>query len=749
MENNLNKSALKGFLEFAQEANTRSTLAVEDGLKPVHRRILYGMAVDKITATGPHTGSAKVVGNILGNYHPHGDASVYDAAVRLSQDFKLRYPLIDFNGNNGSILDPDSYAASRYTKMRLTPLGQMMLEDIEKNTVDMVENYNGELMEPVVLPSMIPNTLLNGGMGIGVGVSSSLVPHNLGEIVDGVIAYINNPRITTEEMMQHIQGPDFPTGGVITDAFKLNEIYESGKGTVTLRSKYRIETIDGRPVIVVTETPYLINIESRIIAPIQQMVVEEGYDKIYDVQNASGKHGLKLHIILNKDENPHAVLQHLFDRTGLQTIIKVNNTVMLSDGSFITLGIRGLISYYLKHQHNILIRKYKWELDKASARLHIVEGLIIAVTNIDEVVKTIKESSNTGQAKINLIQKFNLSMEQATAILDMRLARLTSLEINKLQDEKKELIEKITEFKAIISSEKRREDIIIKFLQNLKKNYNDNRRTTVSEMSIVEKGEHIYITVDDTNTIHTIGKDELHAMTRKKISGKAPVCGIECNTKDSLMVLDKTGKAYLTTGREILDGETFDNQVIQILPYESKDFMVFVTESGIIKKTSSIKFKKSSQVTKVRDDDRLLNMFFANDDEFIVALGSDGKAINLPVSDIIPIGKLTFGSKGFTTDKVIAATLASEKDLILTITSDGKAKLTKHEEFAVNTKGSTGQVVTEDCQFVMSTKTAGYVTIFGQDSKVSIIDINSLAIKGKTATGAKVFSTKIASVVLV
>ena len=750
MTNNLNKNALDGFLEFAKEANTRSTLAVEDGLKPVHRRILFGMAEDKIWATGQHTGSAKIVGSILGNYHPHGDASVYDAAVRLSQDFKLRYPLINFYGNNGSILDPDSYAASRYTKMKLSPLGQLMLEDIQKNTVDMVENYNGELLEPVVLPSMIPNAILNGGMGIGVGISSSLVPHNLAEVVDGINAYINNPKITTEELMHHIQGPDFPTGGIITDSFKLPEIYESGKGTVTLRSKYRIEQANGRPVIVITETPYLINIENRIIGPIQQMVTEENYDKIYDVQNASGKNGFELHIILEKDANPNAVLQTLFERTGLQTTIKINNTVMMADGSFITLGMRGLITHYLKHQHNILIRKYKWELEKAEDRLHIVDGLIIAVENIDEVVKIIKGSKSTAEAKTNLIKAFKLSELQSAAILDMRLARLTSLEINKLQAEKKELLAKITEFKSIIASEKKREEIISKFLRDLKKNYADSRRTKISEMSIIEKGEHVYITIDEANTISYISKDELHGMARKKIASKAPVCAIECNTKDSVALLDIKGKCYVATGREIIDGKvSFDAAIMQILPYEEKDYMLFVTEQGIIKKTPSIKIKKSSQVTKIRDEDKPIAMFFANDEDYVMVLGTEGKVINLAVADIPGIGRLTYGSKGITTDKVLAATLAKSVDLILTVSSDNKAKLTKHEDFIVNTKGSTGQVTTEDCINIKSVHNATSLVLFGTDSKVGVINVNSLAIKGKTAAGAKVFSSKLASVVCV
>lgn len=752
MTNNLNKLSLEGFLEFAQEANTRSTLAVEDGLKPVHRRILYGMAEGGFWSDKSHGGSAKIVGTILGNYHPHGDASVYDAAVRLSQNFKLRYPLVDFYGNGGSILDPDSYAASRYTKMRLSKLGELMLTDIEKNTAIMVENYNGELMEPLVLPSRIPNVLLNGGMGIGVGVSSSLVPHNLSEVCDGIIAYIKNPHIKIEELMQYIQGPDFPGGGIITDAFSLKETYESGKGTVTLRSKYSILQQNGRPVISITEIPYLIGIENRIIAPIQDMVNNEGYDKIYDIQNASGKNGLELRIILEKDSNPMQVLQTLFDRTGLQTTIKINNTVMLGDGSFVTLNLRGLIAQYITHQHYILQKKYQWELDKALARLNIVEGLIIAVQNIDEVVALIKASTSTMTAKVALIKRFNLNDLQAAAILDMKLARLTSLEINKLVTEKKELEKSIEEYQLIINSHSVRESMMIKFLTDLKAKFGDGRRTKLAEMAIIEKGEHVYITVDTANVFNVIPKDDIATMTRSKKGGTIAkdyiVGAIECNTKDSLVLLDIHGKMYLTEAITIVSGEFKpEANICQILKPEEKDYMIFVTQSGIIKKTPNTRIKKSSQATKVREDDKLIGMYYANDNDFIMVLGSEGKAVNIPVSEISALGKLTYGAKGISTDKVISATVSGAEDLILTITSENKAKLTKHDDFLISTKGTTGHLITEDCLWIKNMGTDQFITMFGEDGKAATLNTNSLAIKGRNSVGAKIFNSKIVVVV--
>ena len=749
----LDKLSLEGFLEYSQEANTRSTLAVEDGLKPVHRRILYSMAEDKVLSNKSHVKSAKIVGQVLGAYHPHGDSSVYDAAIRLSQDFKLRYPLIDFYGNNGSILDPDSYAASRYTSMRLSPLGELMLQDIKKDTVPMTENYSGDLLEPVVLPSMVPNVLLNGGMGIGVGVSSSLLPHNLSEVVEGIKAYIKNPRITTEQLMNYIQGPDFPTGAIITDGFSLKEAYDSGKGTVKLRAKYSIQNVGGRAHIVITEVPYLISIENRIINKIKEMVTEEDYDKIYDVQNSSGKHGLELRIILEKDVNPMSVIKEVFDKTGLETTVKINQTVMLADGNFVTLGLRGLISYYLKHQHTILMKKYQWELNKARERLNIVNGIIIAIQNIDEVVKIIKQSETTSKAKVALIKRFNLNEPQAKAILDMKLSRLTSLEINGLLKEKEELEKQILDFIDIINKSERREAIIIKFLNDLKAKFGDDRRTTISEMTIVEKGEHVYIAVDNANNFKSVLTEEIATLSRGKkgtlfSKNNSIISAIECNTKDRLLLLDIHGKVYITTGADIVEGNIkVDSQIIQILKPEDKDFMIFVTQEGIIKKTPSIKFKRTVQVTKVRDSDRLIGMYFANDTDYIMALGSEGKAINLKVSDINSIGKLTYGSKGMSTKAIVAATVSGSDDLILTITAENKAKLTKHEDFLVNTKATTGQLITDDCIYILNIGTSTSITLFGEDGRAANINVGSLAIKGRNSMGAKIFNSKIRTVI--
>ena len=745
---NIDVQSLSGFLEFAQEANTRSTLAVEDGLKPVHRRILFSMGEDKAFSNKPELGSPKIVGNVLGNYHPHGDTAVYDAAIRMSQDFKMRYPLIQVRGNSGKIVEPENFAAMRYTQMRLTPLGEMMLSDIEKDAVDMISNYNETCEEPVVLTSTLPNLLLNGGMGIGVGISSSLVPHNLNEICDGIIAYTKNPRITVEELMNHIQGPDFPTGGVITDAFSLPAIYESGKGTIKLRAKYHIATIAGKTTIVITEIPYLISAESRIIVPIQELVAEEGYDQIDDIQNCSGNHGLELRIILEKNANVNSVLQKLFEKTALEVTIKINQTVMLKDGTFVTLGLRGLIAQYLGHQHDVLIRTSQYDINKAQARLHIVNGLIIAARNIDEVVTLIKGSSNSAEAKVKLISKFEFDEIQAQAVLELRLSRLTSLEIDKLLKEKGEIEVKIIALQEIVNSNTKRTSIIVNFLSNLKSKYGDSRRTMISEMKIIEKGEHVYLSVNSGNQFTTTTKDEITAKG-KKVAAKSKVIDIlYCNTKDTIMLLDDEGKIYSYPVNELLDGKaTFDSQIIKLMPIEEKDFFIFITKDGLAKKTPWFSFKRSSQGTKLKEGDKMFTMLFANDSDYLMVLGSEGRCMNIPVSDLNSLGKLTYGSKVIATKEVLAATVCSKDDLLLTITSDNKAKLTEHSDFIINSKGASGSIITEDCINLINTKTYTELTIFGEDNKPSILAVNTLAIKSRNSIGAKIYNYKIDKIV--
>lgn len=744
----LNDISLKGFLEFAQEANTRSTLSSRDGLKPVHRRILYTLHEDKLFSNKEHLVSAKVVGNVLGNYHPHGDASVYDAAVRLSQDFKLRYPLVDIYGNNGSIFD-DPAAASRYTKMRLTPLGELMLTEIEKDSVEMVENFSGDRMEPVVLPSMVPNVLLNGGMGIGVGTSSSLVPHNLSEVVDGILAYIDNKRITIEELMTHIQGPDFPVGGVIVDAFSLPEIYETGRGTVKVRAKYSFETVAGRPHIVVTEIPYLASVENKIIKPIQALVAEEDYDQIFDVQNNSGKDGLEIRIILEKNANPYAVLQTLFQKTGLESTVKINQTILREDGSFVTLGLRGLIIEYLKHQHDVIIRRSTFELNKSKDRLHIVRGLLIAVQNIDAVVKIIKESKDTATARKSLIAEFKLSEEQAKAILDLRLARLTSLEIGKLQTEEKNLISYIAQLKKIIANENEREKIIIQNLTMLKTKFGDSRRTLITENTISEKGERVYLVLLD-GQISSLSKEEVSVMTRgrrgtKVVKGNISAA-IEANIKDSIYVATTDGKIFSVTVGDILKGIVEVPNILHFLNSDEKDYIVVVTEKGIIKKTEFNKIRRSLQMTKVKDDDRIVSMHFANDSDYIMVLGTDGKIANIKVSEIAAIGRMTFGSRGVAME-VQSATVASYDDLIFSITTDNQAKLTKHPDYIVNPRGTVGSVINDNVNFIMNVGTSSFITIFGKDGRALSLNLSTLSVKGRDAVGAKIYTGEIQTII--
>lgn len=747
----LNEISLENFLEFAKEANTRSTLAVEDGLKPVHRRILYSMGEQKILSNKTHVKSAKVVGEVLGSYHPHGDSSVYDAAVRLSQDFKMRYPLVDMYGNNGSISDPDSYAASRYTSIRLSPIGEYMLGEINPETVDMVENYSGDLLEPVVLPSVIPNALINGGMGIGVGVSSSLVPHNLNEVVDAILAYIANKHITTNELMQYIQGPDFPGGGVIVDAFSLPNIYDIGKGVIKLRAKHRFETVAGRPHIVITEVPYLTSIENKIIKPIQNLIREEEYQPIFEIQNSSGKHGIELRIILEKNANPYAVLQTLFEKTGLESSVKINQTVMLKDGNFATLSLRGLILQYLKYQHNIMIKNATYHLRKSEARLHIVEGLIIAANNIDEVVQIIKKSKDIADSRKQLISRFKLSTDQAQAILDMKLARLNSLEINKLVNEEKSLIDRIADLKEVISSEGRRELDIKQMLKTLKAKFGDERRTLITENTIAEKGERILIYTNEENQVRSIKQDVIEQSAFGKVGKKAindkPIIMIDANTKDDLWIVDTTGRLIPTTVKELLsETATLEFPIAAFVKPEEKDYIVVVTKNGIVKKTSLPKIKRSIIITKVKDDDAIVKVFLANDNDYLMVLSDSGKCANIQVSEFTTQNRNTFGGKGVTMN-VADAALANSESLILTVNNDNKAKITKHEDFVVNAKGSSGATITEGTKFISIVDLNSLITIFSVDGKALSIQADRLSIKSRTSLGTTIYKAKIQNII--
>ena len=764
--NTINKISLEGFIDFAAEANGRSTPSVQDGLKVVHRRILYDMynnAYNKVM------GSAKIVGSVLGAYHPHGDTSVYDAAVRLSQPFKMRYPLIEFEGNNGSLLEPEGYAASRYTKMKLSKFGQLMGEGLEKECVDFVENYNGDTTEPVVLPGIFPQLLCNPSMGIGVGLSTNIVSHNLREVCDGIEACIDKPGITVEELMQHIKGPDFPTGGVIMDTNKLLDIYTTGKGSVRLRAKYNIQQIDGRNVIVVTEIPYLTDIETGIIKKIQQMVNEEGYEDIYDLQNNSGKQGIELHIILEKGVNVNKVLRKLFEETGLETTVKINNTVIIGKNEYATLSIKGLVSQYLKHQYDVIVRSAQYDKNKAAAKLHVLLGLIKALEDIDNVVAIIKNSKNKEDAQKKLIAHLIIDEIQAKAILDMKLSKLTSLEVETLKKDIIDLEKEIARLEKIINS-KAEQNKIIKSNLDLMRKMSDDRRTLLVDLNMGQTtGEEVFLLLKNNNRVCAICKDEIEVKNKgtkgSSISKDEIVDIIKTNTKETVYCISDNGYAYplpvslvdisadALKEQSVNIGEliSIEGNIIQLLKITpDTDYLISISEKGVSKKTNLDAFnfnRKEQQICKIKSEDSLFKVLCAKENDNIIIVQDNNKICNFSVEEIKTMGKGTIGAKIIGASKVLAATVAGKDSNILFWDNSGKGNLTSFNEVPVNGKGSSGNVGMPDCIGALNVDNTKYVSIIGENNKSITIDISSMNSKSAKAKGVKIYNGQILKII--
>lgn len=501
---NINDEMKNSYLDYAMSVIVGRALPdVRDGLKPVHRRILYAMSELGMTPDKPHKKSARLVGEVLGKYHPHGDTAVYDAMVRMAQDFACRYPLVDGHGNFGSI-DGDSAAAMRYTEARMAKITQEMLADIDKDTVDFVPNFDDTLKEPVVLPARIPNLLINGSSGIAVGMATNIPPHNLGEIIDGVIMLIDNPDATPQELMMAVKGPDFPTGGIIMGREGIKSAYKTGRGAIRIRAKTTIETMsNGKSRILVHELPYQVN-KARLIEKIAELVRDKKIDGITDLRDESDRMGMQIVIELRKDANPQVVLNQLFKHTQLQETFGV---IMLAlvDGQPKVLNLRDALFYYLEHQKDVITRRTRFELDKAEARAHILEGLKIALDHLDEVIKTIRESRTVEIARNALMDKFGLSEKQAQAILDMRLQKLTGLEREKLEEEYKNLLERIAYLKAVLANEHMVLGIIKEELLVIKEKYNDPRRTEISINDVNIDTEDLIAEEDMVITITHLG----------------------------------------------------------------------------------------------------------------------------------------------------------------------------------------------------------------------------------------------------
>uniref|UniRef100_UPI0040270C10 DNA gyrase subunit A n=2 Tax=Dialister sp. TaxID=1955814 RepID=UPI0040270C10 len=708
---------------------TRALPDVRDGLKPVHRRILYAMSEAGMLPGKAYKKSARIVGDVLGKYHPHGDIAVYGSAVRMAQDFSTRYPLVDGHGNFGSV-DGDSAAAMRYTEMRMAKITVEMLRDIDKNTVDFMPNYDGSLQEPLVLPSRIPNLLVNGSYGIAVGMATNIPPHNLSEVVDGLSAMIDDPDITIDGLMKYIKGPDFPTAGIIQGVKGIEDTYRTGRGSITVRAKTEIEDMDrGKHRIVVTEIPYQVN-KARLIESIADLQRQKVLDGITALRDESDRSGMRIAIELRADVSPDIMLNNLFKHTQMQVNF---GAIMLAlvDGHPRILNLKQILYYYLKHQEEVITRRSQYELDKARAKAHILEGLLIALDHIDEVIKTIRESRTDDVAKQALMSKFGLSEKQAIAILDMRLRKLTGLERDKLEQDYKDVQETIAYLEDLLSSREKIMGVVKDELQDEKKNFGDERRTQISAtkedftLTDLIPDEPMTITLTKQNYIKRM--DSADIRVQKK--GGRGVSGMKMKDEDyvwkilntsthnRILFFTNKGKVYMKTAVEFpkstrtargsalinfIPNLARDERVTELLDLdnvqEGTKYLLMVTKKGYVKKTELAEYKninKNGLISiRLNEGDRLAAVLAITGEEEIILGTKDGMAIRFSVDDseVRSMGRAAAGVHGIKLagdDEVVGACIAADKD-IFTISADGNAKRNKASAYHIQSRNGKG-----------------------------------------------------------
>ena len=708
---------------------TRALPDVRDGLKPVHRRILYAMSEAGMLPGKAYKKSARIVGDVLGKYHPHGDTAVYESAVRMAQDFSTRYPLVDGHGNFGSV-DGDSAAAMRYTEMRMAKITVEMLRDIDKNTVDFMPNYDGSLQEPLVLPSRIPNLLVNGSYGIAVGMATNIPPHNLSEVVDGLSAMIDDPDITIDGLMKYIKGPDFPTAGIIQGVKGIEDTYRTGRGSITVRAKTEIEDMDrGKHRIVVTEIPYQVN-KARLLESIADLQRQKVLDGITALRDESDRSGMRIAIELRADVSPDIMLNNLFKHTQMQVNF---GAIMLAlvDGHPRILNLKQILYYYLKHQEEVITRRSQYELDKARAKAHILEGLLIALDHIDEVIKTIRESRTDDVAKQALMSKFGLSEKQAIAILDMRLRKLTGLERDKLEQDYKDVQETIAYLEDLLSSREKIMGVVKDELQDEKKNFGDERRTQISAtkedftLTDLIPDEPMTITLTKQNYIKRM--DSADIRVQKK--GGRGVSGMKMKDEDyvwkilntsthnRILFFTNKGKVYMKTAVEFpkstrtargsalinfIPNLARDERVTELLDLdnvqEGTKYLLMVTKKGYVKKTELAEYKninKNGLISiRLNEGDRLAAVLAITGEEEIILGTKDGMAIRFSVDDseVRSMGRAAAGVHGIKLagdDEVVGACIAADKD-IFTISADGNAKRNKASAYHIQSRNGKG-----------------------------------------------------------
>lgn len=758
---------------------------VRDGLKPVHRRILYGMSILGITPDKPHKKSARIVGEVMGKYHPHGDRSIYDAMVKMAQDFSTRYPLVDGHGNFGSV-DGDGAAAMRYTEARMSPFSLQMVRDIEKDTVDFTDNFDGEEKEPVVLPSRVPNLLINGSNGIAVGMATSIPPHNLSDTIDACIKRIDDENCSNDELIKIIKAPDFPTGASILGRDAAREAYETGTGKITVRSKSEIEeTARGRMRIVITEIPFQVN-KARLIESMADLVRNKKIDGISAIRDESNREGMRIVIELKKDTNPNVILNRLYKHTQLQSTYSM---IMLAlvNGEPKILRLCEIIDEYLKHQKIVITRRTKFDLAKAEARAHILEGLLIALDNIDEVIKVIRSSYN--DAKEKLMVRFGLSEIQAQAILDMRLARLQGLEREKIENEHNELMHKIAYYKSILADEHKLMGVIKDELTEIKQKYGDGRRTKIvaddggiDEEYLIDE-EDVAVTLTHLGYIKRVPENTYKAQRRggKGIVGLTTRDSdfvkdlIITSTHDYLMFFTDLGKVYKIKAYEIpeasrtakgtpvinflnLDQGERVTAVIPVKEFADDNYLIMVTRNGTIKKTPMSQFDTNRKTGLIaitlKDDDKLISVSQSSGEESVYVVTKKGKSITFHEDDVRSMGRSAGGVRAITLDKddeVVSMELDStgERELLV-MTKKGFGKRTSLDEYRLQTRGGKGVSTYDKTKFSKTGELVG-ATLVSKDDEIMLINSNGVIIRiraneisksGRTTQGVKIMKVE-------
>ncbi len=800
---NIEEQMKSAYIDYSMSVIVSRALPdVRDGLKPVHRRVLFGMSELGTFSNKAYKKSARIVGEVLGKFHPHGDSSVYFTMVRMAQDWSLRYPLVDGQGNFGSV-DGDSPAAMRYTEARLSKIAEETLADLEKNTVDFQPNFDESLREPTVLPTRIPQLLVNGASGIAVGMATNMPPHNLSDTIDAIIAYIDNPEIDIQDLIPIIKAPDFPTGGIIYGYRGVQEAFETGRGRIVIRGKAHIEvTPNGREKIVVTEIPYMVN-KAELIMKTAELINEKKIEGISNVNDESDREGMRIVFDIKRDEISNVVLNKLFKYTQLQNSFSVNN-IALVNGRPKMLNLKDLIHYFVEHRHDVVIRRTQFELDQAEKRAHILEGLIIASDNIEEVIAIIRAAKNPDEARLNLMERFSLSDIQSRAIVEMRLRQLTGLEQDKLHAEYEEILKQIEYLRSVLADINLRMEIIKNELVEIKAKYGDGRKTEIVPNAEEFNPEDFYADEEMVITISHLGYLKRTPLSDFKTQGRGGVGSKGSTTRDSdflehmfnasmhntLLLFSEKGKCFWLKVYEIPEGtKTSKGRAIQNVinieqddkilayinvnnltdpEYINNNFIILCTKKGIIKKTSLEAYSRPRQngvnAITIREDDQLFEARMTNGSHHIMMAVRSGKAVRFEDSSVRPIGRTASGVRGITLghdlDEVVGMVcVENENEDILVVSENGYGKRSKIGDYRLTNRGGKGVKtinVTEKTGQVISIKSVNDTTdlmIITQSGLTIRMSISALRILGRTAQGVRLINLKegdqIASITIV